>query len=64
MEILLIILNVHVKGYIQSYRVYYNQTHEHKGTQWGGGDSYVKIYHQKVHQQFTEQDPPILMSLI
>ena len=43
------ILNVHVQGYVQSYCVYYNLTHKHKGTQWRGDSSYVEDHYQKVH---------------
>ena len=47
MEILFI-LNVHVEGYVQSYCVHYNLTHEHKGTRWGGGGSYVEDHRLQI----------------
>ena len=45
-----------------------NLTHKDKGTQWGGGSSYVKYDHQKVHHSYWEkfqeiiQDPSVTMS--
>ena len=50
-----LVLNVHVQRYIQSYCVDYNLTHEHKGTQWGGGGSYVEDHHQKVHHSYWKE---------
>ena len=67
MEILFI-LNVHVEGYIQSYCVHYSLTHEHKGTQWGGGGSYMEDHHHEVHHSYREkfkeivQQPSITVS--
>ena len=57
-----------MQGYIQSYCVHYNLTHEHKGTQWRGGGSYVEDHHQKVHHSYWKkfqekvQDPSITMA--
>ena len=31
------------------------ESHDHKGTQWGGGGSYVEDYHQKVHHSYWEK---------
>ena len=56
---------IHVEGYIQLYCVHYNLTHEHKGTQWGGGGPYVEDHHQKyitiIGKKEIVQNPSITM---
>ena len=58
------ILNVHVNGYVQSYCVNYNLTHEHKSTQWGGSSSYVEDHHQKVHHSYFKEFQEVPIPLV